>query len=213
MNIAEYRREYTLAGLNESDLLPDPMDQFQKMVQGGRASANHRTHAMVSQPRREPLCHLLALCCSNVSTEPDLLFSPIYEKSRKARELEENPNVSLTFPWVALERQVTVIGRASKVSREQSADYFKMRPVAADWARGCQTQSQSYSRTAISRRETARTGDEVPERTCRCRRTGAGILLRPDQIEFWQGRPNRLHDRLRYSRQPDHTWKIERLSP
>jgi len=212
MNVSEYRREYTLAGLSESDLLPDPIDQFQKWFKEAADAQIIEPNAMVlatSTRTGLPSTRVVLLKCVDRS---GFAFFTNYE-SRKARELEQNPNASLTFPWVALERQVTVVGRVSKVSREQSADYFKMRPRGSRLGAWVSTQSKvipgrKFLEERLRELETKYPGDEVPLPPY-----WGGYIVTPDEIEFWQGRPNRLHDRLRYTRGPDHTWKIERLSP
>jgi pyridoxamine 5'-phosphate oxidase len=212
MNIAELRREYTLAGLIEVDLAPDPIDQFQKWF-----------HQALDAQIVEPNAMVLATATSTgvPSTRVVLLkgvdrdgftFFTNY-KSRKAGELDENPHVSVTFPWIALERQVTATGVVTKVSRDTSADYFKMRPRGSRLGAWVSTQSQvipgrKYLEDRLRELEAKYPGDEIPLPPY-----WGGYVLRPDEIEFWQGRPNRLHDRLRYTREADNSWRIERLSP
>ena len=134
-------------------------------------------------------------------------------QSRKGRELAENPHCSLTFPWAALERQVSVIGGVSKVSREESLEYFKMRPRGSRLGAWVSTQSniipdREFLEARLGEIELKHPGEDIPLPAY-----WGGYLVQPEEIEFWQGRPNRLHDRLRYRRQPDGSWRIERLSP
>jgi pyridoxamine 5'-phosphate oxidase len=112
-----------------------------------------------------------------------------------------------------LERQVTIVGRASKVSREQSADYFRMRPRGSRLGAWVSTQSKVIPGREFLEGKLRELEARYPDEEVPLPPYWGGYLVAPDQIEFWQGRPNRLHDRLRYSRQPDHSWKIERLSP
>jgi pyridoxamine 5'-phosphate oxidase len=133
--------------------------------------------------------------------------------SRKGRELTENPRCALTFPWTALERQVTIIGAASKVSREESFEYFKLRPRGSRLGAWVSTQShvipsREYLEARLREVEAKYPGEEIPLPPY-----WGGYLVQPEEVEFWQGRPNRLHDRLRYKRQADGSWQIDRLSP
>jgi len=133
--------------------------------------------------------------------------------SRKARELAENPQAALVFYWGTLERQVCVTGRVSRISREESGAYFKTRPRGSRLAAWASDQSEVVAdRSVLERKwkeqQAAFPGGEIP-----LPESWGGFALDPERIEFWQGRPNRLHDRFRYSRQPDRTWRIERLAP
>jgi pyridoxamine 5'-phosphate oxidase len=139
-------------------------------------------------------------------------FFTNYE-SRKGRELRENPRASATFPWLGLERQVIINGVVSKVSREISEDYFKLRPRGSRLGAWVSTQSKvipsrKFLEERLTELESRYPGEEIPLPPY-----WGGYSLAPKEIEFWQGRPNRLHDRLRYTRQRDKFWKIERLSP
>ena len=212
MNIAELRREYTLAGVLESDLAADPIDQFQKWFDEALKAQIVEPNAMVLATATStglPSTRLVLLKCVDRS---GFAFFTNYE-SRKAHELADNPHASLAFPWMALERQVVVNGIVSKVSREKSADYFKMRPRGSRLGAWVSTQSKvipdrKYLEGRLRQLEAKYPGDEIPLPP-----NWGGYVLRHDEIEFWQGRPNRLHDRLRYVRQPDNSWRIERLSP
>ncbi len=212
VNIAELRREYPMAGLVESDLVPYPIEQFQKWFNEALKAQIVEPNAMVLATATVtglPSTRVVLLKCVDRS---GFTFFTNYE-SRKARELAENPHASLTFPWMALERQVIVSGAVSKASREKSADYFKMRPRGSRLGAWVSTQSKvipdrKYIEERLRELEAEYPGEEVPLPP-----NWGGYVLRHDEIEFWQGRPNRLHDRLRYVRQPDSSWRIERLSP
>lgn len=212
MNIAELRREYTMAGLTEADLAADPIDQFQKWFDEALKAGIIEPNAMVlATATLTGLPSSRAVLLKRVDRDGFTFFTN-YE-SRKARELAENPHASLTFPWFALERQVIVTGVTTEVSREKSADYFKMRPRGSRLGAWVSTQSQvipdrKYLETRLRELETKFPGEEIPLPP-----SWGGYLLRPNEIEFWQGRPNRLHDRLRYTRQSNNSWRIDRLSP
>jgi pyridoxamine 5'-phosphate oxidase len=139
------------------------------------------------------------------------IFFTNYE-SRKGRELMENPRAALVLHWSDLERQVCVSGDVTRLPREESEAYFKSRPRGARLATWVSKQSSVVSDRQFLERQmnevTARFPDEVPMPDY-----WGGFVLAPLEIEFWQGRPSRLHDRLCYMRQSDGSWKIERLSP
>jgi pyridoxamine 5'-phosphate oxidase len=210
--LAALRREYTLAGLNESDLAEDPIAQFQKWLHDAMTAQLAEPNAMVlatvgadGQPSTRTVL-LKALDARGFS------FFTNYE-SRKARELAANPHASLTFPWHALERQVNIEGRVSKLPRAEAEAYFKLRPRDSRLGAWASNQSQIIpGRDGLEARmkelKAQYPGEEIPLPP-----NWGGYVLAPECIEFWQGRPSRLHDRLRYTRQPDGSWKIERLSP
>jgi pyridoxamine 5'-phosphate oxidase len=144
--------------------------------------------------------------------ERGFLFFTNY-RSRKGHELAGNAHASLVLFWRELERQVCIAGAVSQVSREESAKYFSSRPKGSRLAAWASSQSEVIAnRAVLEERLTALTakypGEEVPLPAY-----WGGFCLRPIRLEFWQGRPNRLHDRFQYSRQPDNRWLIERLAP
>ena len=210
MDIAKIRQEYTFAGLRRADLHPDPIQQFKNWFQSALSAAVPEPNAMtlatvdaVGQPS------------SRIVLLKDLdhrgfTFYTNYE-SRKGRELAANPRAALTIFWPGLERQVCVRGACEKLGREESEIYFKSRPLGSRL--GAWVSSQS---TPIPNREyletklkdlTAQYGDNPPLPPY-----WGGYLLRPHTVDFWQGRPSRLHDRFLYTRAGD-TWQIDRLSP
>src|SRR6266404_173116 len=140
MNLAELRREYTLAGLREADLVADPIEQFQKWfrqaLEAGIVEPNATVLATTTK-RGLPSARVVLL---KAVDQRGFAFFTNYE-SRKARELAENPHCALTFPWVALERQVTITGTVSKVSREESSEYLKLRPRGSRLGAWVSTQS------------------------------------------------------------------------
>jgi pyridoxamine 5'-phosphate oxidase len=211
MTLADFRREYTLAGLRRVDLDPDPIAQFQKwfaqVLAAQIVEPNAMTLATVSVDG-QPSTRVVLL---KAVDRRGFSFYTNYE-SRKGRELAENPKASLTFFWADLERQVLVQGTVSKLSREESEAYFAVRPLGSQ--RGAWVSKQS---TIVENREflekrlaevEAQFGEKVPMPPY-----WGGYVLAPHAVEFWQGRPNRLHDRLRYRKNPDGSWVIERLSP
>lgn len=213
MSIAHLRRDYSLAGLSEGDLSADPIQQFQKWFQEALAAEITEPNAMVLatvDAAGQPSTRVVLL---KAVDERGFSFFTNYE-SRKGREMASNPRAALTFPWIELERQVCITGRVGKVSREESDAYFKQRPRASRlgaWASPRQSEvvpDRATLEERMRRFEAQHPGEDVPLPPY-----WGGYILAPDAVEFWQGRPSRLHDRLRYSRQPDGAWKIERLSP
>ena len=211
LRIAQLRREYTLAGLKEHDLAPDPILQFQRWFEDALASGIVEPNAMVlatADKQARPSSRIVLL---KQVDERGFVFFTNYG-SRKGRELAANPNAALTFPWHALERQVCVTGTVDKVSRNESESYFKLRPRGSRLGANVSKQSEVVpGRDALERRlaelERQHPGEDIPTPT-----EWGGYVLAPQEIEFWQGRPNRLHDRLRY-RLINGKWVVERLSP
>ena len=211
MSIADLRRNYTLAGLRRVELEADPIQQFQKWLQQAVGAQLLEPTAMTlatADQNRRPSARIVLL---KGLDERGFIFFTNYE-SRKGRELAENPNASLVFYWAELERQVRASGTASRISRGESEKYFKSRPRGHQLGAWVSTQSDVISRRAVLEERLKQLGAKYPGDVPLPPYWG-GYVLSPVEIEFWQGRPNRLHDRFRYTRQPDNTWLIERLAP
>jgi len=212
MSLADLRKDYSLAGLTEKDLARDPFRQFEKWFQEVDAAKLPEPNAMIlatADRQGRPSSRVVLL--KGVDGR-GFVFYTNYE-SRKGRELELNPQVSLLFPWVALERQVEVQGALTKISREESGAYFHSRPRLSQLAAWASHQSAIISgRTmleeAMKALETKYHGQEVPLPP-----NWGGYRVNPETVEFWQGRRSRLHDRLRYRREKNGDWSVERLSP
>jgi len=212
MSLADLRKDYSLAGLTEKDLARDPFRQFEKWFQEVDAAKLPEPNAMIlatADRQGRPSSRVVLL--KGVDGR-GFVFYTNYE-SRKGRELELNPQVSLLFPWVALERQVEVQGALTKISREESEAYFHSRPRLSQLAAWASHQSAIISgRTmleeAMKALETKYHGQEVPLPP-----HWGGYRVNPETVEFWQGRRSRLHDRLRYRREKNGDWSVERLSP
>ena len=214
MNLADIRREYTLAGLRRADLDANPIAQFQKWFeQAAKAFAqkeidvNAATLATADK-NGKPSARIILL---KGLDERGFIFFTNYD-SRKGRELAENPNAALTFYWAELERQICIAGVVEKISRAESENYFKSRPHGSRLAALASNQSDVVAdRAALEKKWhelSAKFPGDVPLPP-----NWGGFVLRPKRIEFWQGRPSRLHDRFCYTRQADGSWKIERLAP
>ncbi|MBS0663014.1 MAG: pyridoxamine 5'-phosphate oxidase [Verrucomicrobia bacterium] len=212
MSLADLRKEYSLAGLTERDLARDPFRQFEKWFQEAEASKLVEPNAMVlSTAARDGRPAGRTVLLKNVDGR-GFVFYTNYE-SRKGRELDANPRASLVFPWFAFERQVIVEGTVTKVTREESEAYFHSRPLSSQLAAWASAQSSIVpNRKALEEAmkdvERKYAGQVVPLPPY-----WGGFRVVPETVEFWQGRRNRLHDRLRYRRAADGGWTVERLAP
>lgn len=212
ISIADLRRDYTRYGLQESDMKPDPIEQFrtwfEQVLAAGLIEPNVMTLA-TAEPSGIPSARIVLL---KGFDERGFVFFTNY-LSAKGRQLEENPRAALVFFWAELERQVRIGGDVAKVTREESETYFRSRP------------RESQLGAHVSRQgEVIRNREELEQRRAELERLyegkeiplpdyWGGYCLAPVSLEFWQGRPSRLHDRIRYVRQPDLSWKMERLCP
>ncbi|MFG2428942.1 pyridoxamine 5'-phosphate oxidase [Streptomyces sp. NPDC048590] len=209
------REQYRSEDFSEQDLAADPMDQFAlwfRQVAGG--GALHEPNAMVvstADSGGRPSSRTVLLKQYDAR---GFVFFTNYG-SRKSRELAENPYVSLLFPWHPLARQVIVTGTASRVGREETVAYFRTRPHGSQLGAWASEQSTVIG----SREELTERYEDLAGRYPEGEKVPApphwgGFLVVPDAIEFWQGRENRLHDRLRYVRDSaDADWRVERLCP
>ncbi|MDJ0574177.1 MAG: pyridoxamine 5'-phosphate oxidase [Xenococcaceae cyanobacterium MO_234.B1] len=213
MDIGNLRKEYTLEGLRREQLAPDPFKQFELWFQQACAANLPEPNAMclaTASATAEPSQRMVLL---KYFDRRGFVFFTNYE-SKKARQIQENSQVSLLFFWIALERQVQISGTAAKISTAESLKYFVTRPRGSQIGAWCSQQS-----TAISSRKMLEMkfdemkrkfyNQEIPLPSA-----WGGYRVVPHSFEFWQGRPNRLHDRFLYSRlDAESTWDIQRLAP
>jgi pyridoxamine 5'-phosphate oxidase len=210
-HVARLRNEYTRAGLKESDADPDPIAQFRRWFDEALAADLHEPNAMTlatATPDGRPSARVVLL---KGFDERGFVFYTNYE-GRKGGELGANPRCALAFYWGELERQVRVDGRASRVPEEESDEYFRSRPRGSQLGAWASEQSRPVKgREELEERlrglEAEYEGREVPRPPF-----WGGYLVEPEVIEFWQGRENRLHDRLVYRRSGG-SWRRERLQP
>ncbi len=212
-SLADLRKDYSLAGLLEKDLAKDPFRQFEKWFQEAEAAKliepNAMTLATTGADGRPSARTVLLKGLDGRG----FVFYTNYE-SRKGRELANIPRATLVFPWLALERQVVVEGAATRVTREESEAYFHSRPRASQLGAWVSQQSSVITgratlEDALKALEQKYAGKEVPLPP-----HWGGYRVSPEIVEFWQGRRSRLHDRLRYRRDPKtNEWTIERLAP
>lgn len=210
--LSKLRKDYGIAGLHEKDAETDPVQQFEKWF---TEAANHgilEPNAMMLatvSPEGHPSARIVLL--RNFGKD-GFVFYTNYD-SDKGRDLFQNPYAALTFFWADMERQIRIQGRCEKISTLESIEYFNSRPRASQIGAWASEQSAVIS----GREELDARVKDIEERF---KNTDVekpphwgGFRLVHSSIEFWQGRPSRLHDRLRYSKTENNDWKMERLSP
>jgi len=235
MAIADLRKEYNLTGLHRADLEAEPIAQFNRWFEqatGARVGGRIRKFCvnvykafLTFFGAETPDVNAMTLATADKEGRPSarvVLLKGVDERgfifftnydSRKGHELTENPQAALVVYWSELERQICIAGEVTKLPEAESEAYFKSRPRGSRIAAWASRQSEVLrDRAELEQKwqqlEGQYPGEQVPKPPF-----WGGYILSPTRIEFWQGRPNRLHDRFRYTREPDKSWKIERLSP
>jgi pyridoxamine 5'-phosphate oxidase len=212
LDIAGLRHEYIGEGLRRADLDPNPIKQFDAWfaaaIKAGIRDANAMALATATADGK-PSVRVVLL---KTFDEAGFVFFTNYLSS-KGRSLDENPCAALVLYWMEVERQIRIEGTIEKVSREESEAYFRTRPFGAQIGAWASQQSEVIdARRVLDARLAEMTqrfaGGDIPLPP-----HWGGYRLKPQTIEFWQGRTNRLHDRLRYTRQSNDSWLIDRLAP
>lgn len=211
--IADLRQNYTLAGLAEADVDSNPVEQFKVWFQQALDADLIEPNAMTlatATPDGKPSARIVLL--KGVS-DRGFVFYTNYE-SQKGQQLIANPYAALVFLWDKLERQVRIEGRVEKLSLEESAEYFHSRPKASQIGAWTSDQSRVIPNRKVLEQKQAELQERYSGETeIPLPPHWGGFRVIPKRIEFWQGRPSRLHDRLLYNLEEDNSWSIERLSP
>ena len=212
INIAAIRRDYQMQSLLEKDVDSNPFNQFNAWWDDVLKSELDEVNAMTLATASSTGIPSARIVLLKSVSEQGFVFFTNYN-SNKGKELEENPNACLVFFWKELERQIRITGKAKKVSAAESDEYFLSRPEGSRIGAWASPQSQVIASREIIEENTAKYEAEFAAGNIIRPPHWGGYIVMPEAFEFWQGRPNRLHDRIQYSLQKEDNWKIERLAP
>lgn len=212
-DLSNYRKSYEKSALMEDSILENPLEQFQKWfyeveATDGLVEPNAMTVSTIGLdgfPKNR-------VVLMKRYTHEGFIFYTNYQ-SEKGKALETNPSICLSFFWPNLERQVIIKGKAEKIAENLSDGYFESRPVGSQLGAIISHQSETIASREEMEEKLAEMEKKYQGKELERPSYWGGYLVRPVSIEFWQGRPNRLHDRIRYVLQEDFNWKIERLQP
>jgi pyridoxamine 5'-phosphate oxidase len=211
LDFAGFRHEYIGEGLRRSDLDPDPIKQFYSWFSAAIKAGIHDANAMT-----------LATCAGEKPSARVVLLKDFDERgfvfftnylSEKGKQLEKNPNAALVMYWMEVERQIRIEGKVEKTSREESEKYFHSRPAGAQLGAWASRQSEVIDARRVLDARLEEMKQRLAEGPIPRPPHWGGYRLKPDRVEFWQGCPDRLHDRFRYTRRSDGGWSIDRLAP
>jgi pyridoxamine 5'-phosphate oxidase len=209
---AASRYDHVGEGLRRSDLDPDPIKQFATWftaaIEAGIYDVNAMSLATADGDAR-PSVRIVLLKSFD---QDGFVFFTNYE-STKGKQLEANPNAALGFYWIELDRQIRISGKVEKTSREESRIYFHSRPVGSQLSAWASRQSAVVDGRRVLDARMAEMTERFRNERIPLPPHWGGYRLKPDMMEFWQGRQNRLHDRFRYTRQANRAWLIARLAP
>jgi pyridoxamine 5'-phosphate oxidase len=212
-DLSNYRKSYSKEQLIESNIGDNPMELFQKWFYEVDANFEiDETNAMTLSTMGLDGYPKNRVVLLKRYTYEGFIFYTNYE-SEKGKAMDRNPNVCISFFWHAAERQIIIKGKAEKIAENLSDGYFESRPRGSQLGAVVSKQSEiianrDYLEDKLSALELQYQGKEIPRPVF-----WGGYIVKPVEFEFWQGRPNRLHDRIRFLLQEDYSWKIDRLSP
>ena len=211
-SVADLRKEYTLQGLRETDVNPNPFEQFKIWFEQALSAQLPEPNAMTiatATPDGKPYARIVLL---KDYDDRGFVFYTNYE-SHKGQQLIENPWGAIAFWWAELERQVRIEGRVEQVSQVESDEYFHSRPKGSQLGAWASNQSQVIDSRDVLEQRLQQLKEEYENNEVPRPPHWGGFRVIPDEIEFWQGRPSRLHDRLLYRRSEEGSWVMQRLSP
>jgi pyridoxamine 5'-phosphate oxidase len=206
------RYEHAAHGLRRSDLDPDPIKQFSNWFTAAIEAGIRDVNAMslaTAGPDAKPSVRVVLL---KGFDQDGFIFFTNFE-SEKGAQLEANPYASISFYWIELDRQIRISGKTEKTSREESQTYFHSRPIGSQLGAWASRQSEVLDGRRVLDARMAEMTERFGDKPIPLPPHWGGYRVKPDTIEFWQGRSNRLHDRFRYIRQVDGNWLLERLAP
>ena len=210
--LAAMRHDYTQAALDVADLLPDPFAQFgvwfQQACEAGVIEPNAMSLATANPTGQTTLRTVL---CKGFDPRGFVFYTNL--ESTKATQIAANPNVSLLFPWLKLERQVIVSGTVARLGGAEVLKYFITRPVNSQIAAWTSQQSSIVTTRGLLEQKFAEIKRKFATGQVPLPSFWGGFRVQPRTIEFWQGRPSRLHDRFLYTQTGDGAWRIDRLAP
>lgn len=208
--LADLRKSYTRDSLSESDVAQDPIEQFRRWFEQAKSAECPEPNAMtVASANKDGIPSARVVLLKEVDHQGFVFFTNYL--SQKGKELTENPHAALLFHWHELERQVRIEGRVQKLDQNLSDEYYASRPLDSRIGAWASPQSEVIPGRTTLIAKAAEFGLKFGLNPPRPPHWG-GFLVIPNKIEFWQGRPSRLHDRICFSKENDH-WKIVRLAP
>jgi pyridoxamine 5'-phosphate oxidase len=211
-NIAAIRTDYARAGLDAGDLDPSPVRQIERWLEDAIAAGHPEPTAMTLAtvtPSGDPAARVVLLKAIDAE---GLVFFTNYG-SDKGQDLAQTPRAAACFFWCLLERQIRVTGAVLQVSRQESDAYFRTRPRESQLGAWASRQSSVLADRAELEARLAEVRSRFGDAEVPCPAEWGGYRIVPETVELWQGRPSRLHDRLRYRREPAGEWRVDRLSP
>ena len=210
--IAEIRRTYGARRLRRADLHADPLEQFALWLNEALGAGMIEPNAMsLATAWKDGRPSVRTVLLKSLDSRGFVFYTNL--ESRKARQLDENPNASLLFPWLPLERQVIVTGSVCRVMNSEVSSYFETRPRESQISAWASPQSRPIASRTILESEWEKVERKFANKKVSLPPFWGGYRVAPETIEFWQGGRNRLHDRFEYRRELNGSWRVERLAP
>ena len=209
---AASRYEHVGEGLRRSDLDPNPIRQFANWFTAAIEAGIRDVNAMSLATSTSDCRASVRIVLLKSFDQEGFVFFTNYE-SNKGKQLEANPYAAMGFYWIELDRQIRISGKVERTSREESKIYFHSRPLGSQLGAWASRQSEVIDGRRVLDARMAEVSERFLNKPVPLPPHWGGYRLKPHMMEFWQGRPNRLHDRFRYTRQADRSWQIDRLAP